>query len=44
VSIGPVTSDALRAHGVQPLVEAVPHDVDGLVEAVVAAARLPLSA
>jgi uroporphyrinogen III methyltransferase/synthase len=44
VSIGPVTSEALRAHGIEPLVEADPHDVDGLVRAVLAAAALPLSA
>ena len=37
VSIGPVTSEALRAHGVEPLAEADPHDVDGLVAAVLAA-------
>jgi uroporphyrinogen III methyltransferase/synthase len=39
VSIGPVTSGSLRAHGVDPLVEADPHDVEGLVAAVVDAAR-----
>jgi uroporphyrinogen III methyltransferase / synthase len=33
-SIGPVTSAALRAHGVEPLAEADPHTVDGLVAAV----------
>src|SRR4029079_2223414 len=33
VSIGPVTSGSLRAHGVEPLVEADPHDVEGLVAA-----------
>ncbi len=38
VSIGPVTSATLREHGVEPLVEADPHDVDGLVEAVLRAA------
>jgi uroporphyrinogen III methyltransferase/synthase len=31
VSIGPVTSSALRAAGIEPLGEADPHDVDGLV-------------
>jgi uroporphyrinogen III methyltransferase/synthase len=36
VSIGPVTSDALRAHGLEPAVEARQHDIDGLVEALVA--------
>jgi len=34
VSIGPVTTTALRAHGIEPVAEADPHDVDGLVEAV----------
>jgi uroporphyrinogen III methyltransferase/synthase len=33
-SIGPVTSAALRAHGVEPAAEADPHTVDGLVAAV----------
>jgi uroporphyrinogen III methyltransferase/synthase len=36
VSIGPVTSDALRRYGREPDVEAVRHDIDGLVEALVA--------
>ncbi|HWE07728.1 MAG TPA: uroporphyrinogen-III C-methyltransferase [Solirubrobacteraceae bacterium] len=36
VSIGPVTSDALRAYGREPDVEATRHDIDGLVEALVA--------
>jgi uroporphyrinogen III methyltransferase/synthase len=36
VSIGPVTSEALRAHGLVPHVEATRHDIDGLVEALVA--------
>jgi uroporphyrinogen III methyltransferase/synthase len=40
VSIGPVTSETLRAYGIEPLVEADPHDVEGLVEAVLAAARV----
>ncbi|MDX6523467.1 MAG: hypothetical protein QOI17_980, partial [Gaiellales bacterium] len=35
--IGPITSEALRGHGVEPLVEADPHDVEGLVEAVLRA-------
>jgi uroporphyrinogen III methyltransferase / synthase len=33
-SIGPVTSAALREHGVEPLAEADPHTVEGLVAAV----------
>jgi len=35
-SIGPVTSEALRAHGLEPSLEADPHDVDGLLDALVA--------
>ncbi|HYX86576.1 MAG TPA: uroporphyrinogen-III C-methyltransferase [Gaiellales bacterium] len=38
VSIGPVTSATLREAGVEPVAEADPHDVDGLVAAVIAAA------
>lgn len=34
-SIGPVTSEALRAHGVEPAFEAEQHDIPGLVAAVV---------
>jgi uroporphyrinogen III methyltransferase/synthase len=33
VSIGPVTSQTLREHGLEPHVEAERHDVDGLIEA-----------
>jgi uroporphyrinogen III methyltransferase / synthase len=33
VSIGPITSDALREQGLQPQVEAEAHDIDGLVRA-----------
>ncbi|MGH2890030.1 MAG: uroporphyrinogen-III C-methyltransferase [Solirubrobacteraceae bacterium] len=33
VSIGPATSDALRARGREPDVEASSHDIDGLVQA-----------
>ncbi len=33
-SIGPVTSEALRAHGVEPAFEAKPHDIPGLVAAI----------
>jgi uroporphyrinogen III methyltransferase/synthase len=36
VSIGPVTSDALRERGRPPDVQADRHDVDGLIEALVA--------
>jgi uroporphyrinogen III methyltransferase/synthase len=36
VSIGPVTSETLRQHGVEPAVEAAQHDIDGLVEALLA--------
>ncbi|PZS13151.1 MAG: uroporphyrinogen-III C-methyltransferase [Solirubrobacterales bacterium] len=36
VSIGPVTSDALRARGLEPDVEASRHDIEGLVQALVA--------
>ena len=35
-SIGPVTSDTLREHGRAPDVEAERHDIDGLVDALVA--------
>jgi uroporphyrinogen III methyltransferase/synthase len=33
-SIGPVTSKALRAHGVEPAFEAREHDIPGLVAGV----------
>ena len=36
VSIGPVTSASLRTHGLEPDVEASRHDIDGLVDALVA--------
>jgi uroporphyrinogen III methyltransferase/synthase len=36
VSIGPVTSATLREHGLEPHVEAARHDIDGLVEALLA--------
>ncbi len=36
VSIGPVTSETLREHGLEPHVSADPHDVDGLVAALLA--------
>jgi uroporphyrinogen III methyltransferase/synthase len=38
VSIGPVTTASLREAGIEPVAEADPHDVAGLVEAVLAAA------
>jgi len=37
VSIGPITSRTLREHGWEPAAEADPHDLDGLVDAVVRA-------
>jgi uroporphyrinogen III methyltransferase/synthase len=37
-SIGPITTEALRAHGLEPDVEADEHTPGGLVEALVAAA------
>jgi uroporphyrinogen III methyltransferase / synthase len=36
VSIGPVTSATLREHGLEPHVEAQRHDIDGLVDALLA--------
>jgi uroporphyrinogen III methyltransferase / synthase len=36
VSIGPATSEELRAHGIEPAVEAATHTPDGLVEALLA--------
>ena len=36
VSIGPVTSQTLREHGLEPHVEADPYDVDGMIAAVLA--------
>lgn len=36
VSIGPVTSETLREHGLEPHVEAERHDIDGVVEALMA--------
>ena len=41
VSIGPVTSDALRERGREPDVEAQRHDIEGLVQALVADAAEP---
>jgi uroporphyrinogen III methyltransferase/synthase len=37
VSIGPVTSETLRSHGLAPDVEASRHDIDGLLDALLAA-------
>ncbi len=39
VSIGPRTSNRMREHGMTPTVEADPHDVDGIVAALVRAFR-----
>ena len=39
VSIGPVTTATLREHGLQPHVEAARHDIDGVIEALVADAE-----
>jgi uroporphyrinogen III methyltransferase/synthase len=39
ISIGPATTDALRALGVEPAVEASPHTFDGLVAATLKAAQ-----
>ncbi|HEV2062088.1 MAG TPA: uroporphyrinogen-III synthase, partial [Solirubrobacteraceae bacterium] len=39
VSIGPATSDELRAHGIEPDVEATTHTPDGVVEALLADCR-----
>jgi uroporphyrinogen III methyltransferase / synthase len=39
VSIGPITSDALREEGLSPHVEAARHDLDGLIEALLADVR-----
>ena len=39
VSIGPVTSAALRERGLEPPVQAARHDVEGLLEALLADAR-----
>jgi uroporphyrinogen III methyltransferase/synthase len=44
VSIGPVTSDALRENGLEPAVEADRHDIDGLLDALVADADAATSA
>ena len=41
VSIGPVTSATLREHGLEPHVEAARHDIDGLIDGLVADATAP---
>ncbi len=33
VSIGPVTSETLREHGLEPSIEADPYDVEGMIAA-----------
>jgi uroporphyrinogen-III synthase len=40
VSIGPVTSEACREHGIEVAVEADRHDLDGLVDAILRAATI----
>jgi uroporphyrinogen III methyltransferase / synthase len=40
-SIGPVTTETLLAHGIAPHLEAARHDIDGLLEALVADAARP---
>lgn len=41
ISIGPITSQTLREHGWEPAEEADPHDLNGLVQAVVRALGIP---
>jgi uroporphyrinogen III methyltransferase/synthase len=36
VSIGPVTTETLLEHGLRPDVEAQRHDIDGVVDAILA--------
>ena len=36
VSIGPITSEELRKHGLQPHIEAEPHSVEGIIQALLA--------
>jgi uroporphyrinogen III methyltransferase/synthase len=43
ISIGPVTSAALREHGLEPQVEAMVHDIDGLVQALLTDAATRVS-
>jgi uroporphyrinogen III methyltransferase / synthase len=35
LSIGPITSETLRKHGIEPNVEAERHDIDGVIDALV---------
>ena len=39
VSIGPITSQALRERGLEPHLEADPHDIDGVLFALIADAQ-----
>jgi uroporphyrinogen III methyltransferase / synthase len=41
VSIGPVTSETLREHGLEPHVEAERHDIEGVIGALVSDASAP---
>ena len=43
VSIGPVTSETAREHGLEVHVEALRHDVAGLVEALLGDALAPVA-
>ena len=43
VSIGPITSETLREHGVEPDIEADPYDVEGMIGAVLADVALRAS-
>jgi uroporphyrinogen III methyltransferase/synthase len=42
VSIGPATSEAMRAHGAEPDLEADPHTPDGMIAALLDANQLPV--
>ena len=33
-SIGPITTETLRMHGVEPTVEATPHTTEGVIDAI----------
>jgi uroporphyrinogen III methyltransferase/synthase len=43
VSIGPVTSETLREHGIEPHVQAERHDIEGVLAALLADARTRVS-